>query len=251
MPNLPHAELPKPFPKTVVMLGTGWNAVLDGVKPQKVISYKELFGVDASVPGHEGKLVIATVKNKRVAFMQGRLHMYEGYTAEEVTLPIRVFAEAGMKRLLVTSAVGALNPKYTVGDFVIVQDLLTLFLALDNPVKGPVFTDMSEVFDEKWRQQAVEACVKLKLPFQQGVHAFYHGPNFETPADKMALRNLGADICGMSMTPEVIMAKALGIKVLGLSLVTNLAFVKHAHKDVLAAANRSSKKMAALIKNVL
>lgn len=239
------------MPDTLVMLGTGWNKVLDGVKPELEIGYKELFGVEASVPGHEGKLVIASVGGKRTAFMVGRLHMYEGYTGEQTTLPIRVLGEAGIKQLVVTAAVGGLNERYQVGDFCLTSDLLTLFLALDNPLVGPKFLDMSQVFDPELRAIARQALTQQQVSFHEGVYAYYHGPNFETPADKMALHHLGADVCGMSTAPETIMAKWLGLKVVSLAFVTNLAFVKHAHEDVLAAATAAESKMSGVIEQML
>lgn len=237
----------KELPELMVMLGTGWNAVLDDAMVETEMEYKSLFGVEATVPGHEGKLVIAKYGNRRVAFMQGRLHMYEGYSAEEATLPIRVFAKLGMKKMVVTAACGALNEKYKVGDFVLESDLLTLFLALDNPLVGPKFLDVSEVFDVEMRDKARKIIVEQGIPFHEGVYVYYHGPNFETPADKMALKFLGADVAGMSTVPETIMARWERVRVLGLAFVTNLAFVKHDHKEVMAEANRSREKMKRLL----
>jgi purine-nucleoside phosphorylase len=240
----------KQFPQLLVMLGTGWNQVLSGAEIKTEISYKSLFGVSASVPGHEGKLVIARISGKQVAFMQGRLHIYEGYSGEEATLPIRVFAQAGVKQLIVTSAAGALNESYRVGDFVILSDLLTLFLP-SNPLVGPQFIDMSQAFNQNLRLLAKKTCAQASLSFREGIYAYMKGPHFETPADKMALHHLGADVVGMSTVPETIMARSLGLQVLGLSFVTNLAFVQHAHEDVLAAAHSSSKKMAQLLTGII
>lgn len=120
-----------------------------------------------------------------------------------------------------------------------------------NPLIGPEFVDMSEVFNPIMRQQAIKICAKNTIPFHEGVYAYCHGPHFETPADKMALKILGADVVGMSTVPEVIIARSLGIKILGLSYVTNLAFVKHEHKDVLKAAQRGSNQMSLLLGNLL
>jgi purine-nucleoside phosphorylase len=166
-------------------------------------------------------------------------------------MPIRVFAQAGMKQVIVTAAAGAINEKYKVGDFVVLSDLLTLFLSVDNPLIGPTFTDMSQCFDEELRQRAIKACANNEIPFHEGVYAYAHGPHFETPADKMALKFLGADVVGMSTVPETIMARSLGVKVLGLAYVTNLAFVKHEHKDVLAAAEKGSSRMVSLLKDLV
>ncbi len=239
------------FPTSLVVLGSGWNKVLDEVKIDSEIGYEELFGVKTSVPGHTGKLIIGNINQSRVAFMSGRVHMYEGYSAEKATLPIRVFAQAGIKQLILTAACGALNPKYKVGDFVILSDMLTLFLALDNPLRGPQFIDVSEVFDAELRNKAKKICIENEIPFHEGVYAYYHGPNYETPADKMALRFLGADVVGMSTVPETLTARSFGINVLGLSFVTNLAFVKHDHKEVIAEANKASGKMRILLTSFL
>ncbi len=241
----------KKFPGTVVVLGSGWNKVVDDLIVESEIPYSELFGVEAKVPGHQGKLIIAKFHKKRVAFMAGRFHMYEGFSAREATAPIRVFSQVGMKTLILTAACGALNEKYKVGDFIITSDLLTLFLALDNPLIGPQFVDMSSVFDENERQKAIQICVQKKIPYHEGVYAYYHGPNFETPADKMALRFLGADVVGMSTVPETIQARSYGIKVLSLAFVTNLAFVIHDHKEVLAEANKASTKMKTILQGIL
>lgn len=234
----------------MVMLGSGWDHVLTKVKITQEIDYGEIFGVSSGVPGHRGKLVVGKLNGKAVCFMAGRFHLYEGYTAQEATTPIRVFAKLGVRRIVVTSASGGLNPKYKVGDLVILSDLLTTFL-LDNPLKGAIFQDMSEVFEPKWREDAMKVCVDNKMPFHEGVYAYMHGPHYETFTDKMALRFLGADCVGMSTVPETIQAKALGLDVLGLSLVTNLAFVKHAHKDVVAAAKKASSKLAEVISKII
>jgi len=241
----------KDFPRLLVMLGSGWNRVLDTAQVEFESGYRELFGVEASVPGHEGKLVIAMVAGKRVAFMSGRFHLYEGYSAREATMPIRVLAKAGVKQMIATAACGALNEKYQVGDFCLTSDLLTLFLALDNPLVGPQFLDVSEVFDQEMRAIAREVLVKKKIAFHEGVYCYYHGPNYETPVDKMALKFLGGDVVGMSTVPETLMARWLKIRVLSFAFVTNLAFVKHNHKEVVAQANKASSKMAALLVGVI
>lgn len=238
------------FPELVVMLGSGWSRALAKAEVEMEVSYKELFGVGSGVPGHEGKLVIAKLSGKRVAFMAGRFHLYEGYRGAEATTPIRVFAECGAKKLVVTSAAGGLNPKFGVGELVVLSDLLTMFL-LDNPLVGAEFVDMSQVFDEAWRQAALKACGEVGLVGHGGVYVYMHGPHFETFADKMALAQLGADCVGMSTVPEVVQAKQLGMKVLGLSLVTNLAFVSHKHEEVLSAAEEASEKLASLIEKIV
>lgn len=241
----------KDFPETLVILGSGWNAVLEGLSVEMEIGYETLFGVKATAPGHAGKLVVASMGNKRVAFMAGRFHMYEGYSGRQATLPIRVFGEVGVKQLVVTTAVGALNEKYRVGDLVVVSDLITIFLALDSPLSGPQFLDMSEVFSPRLRAIAREVLVDNSIPFHEGVHVFYRGPQFESPADKMALRFLGADVTGMSLAPETILARWLKLDVLGLALVTNLAFVKHSADDVLAEAEKVREQLKTVLVGII
>jgi purine-nucleoside phosphorylase len=239
------------FPQTLIILGSGWNKLLDEMKIEKRISYDELFGIKTSVPGHAGELVVGSIDNKKVACMSGRFHMYEGYSAYEATMPIRLFAKLGIKNLILTAACGALNEKYKVGDFVVLSDIITLFLALDSPLKGPLFIDVSEVFNLEMRKKTREICIKNDIPFHEGKYVYYHGPNYETPADKMALRILGADVCGMSTVPETLVARSLNINVLGLAFVTNLAFVKHNHVEVVAQANKAAQQMNSLLSSLL
>lgn len=246
--NLLKFEINK-FPELLIILGSGWNKVLDQAEVIKEISYKDFLGVEASVPGHEGKLIIAKVNDKEVAFMQGRLHTYEGYTTEEVTRPIQAFAQLGLKKMIVTAAAGGLNKQYQVGDFVILSDMITAFCP--SPLTGAKFQDLSQAFDLNWSAQAVKICSKEHIPFHQGVYAYTRGPHFETPADKRLFALLGADVIGMSTVPETIMARYLGLDVLGLAFVTNLAFVKHDHKDVLAAAEKGSKQMVKFLGSLI
>lgn len=239
------------FPQLLITLGSGWNKVLDQAQIEQRLDYGDLFGVEASVPGHKGELVIAQVKKKRVAFMSGRFHTYEGYSAEEVTRPIQVFAQAGLKKLILTAASGALHEKYKVGDFVLTSDLLTLFLSLDNPLQGPKFLDMSQVFDQDMRTTAREIFVQNQIKFHEGVYAYYHGPNYETPVDKMGLKKLGADVVGMSTVPEAMMAHWLKLRVMSLAFVTNLAFVKHDHREVVRQAETARQQMVTVLAGMI
>lgn len=238
------------FPDTLVMLGSGWNKILDFVEVSNRVSYKRIFGVETSVPGHEGELVVGEIEGKAIAFMSGRFHLYEGYSAHEATFPIRVFSELGVKRLIVTSASGGINPDYMVGDIVILSDLITMFIPT-NPLVGPKFQDMSQVFDPEMRDAAISASKANSISYKEGVYMYLPGPHYETPSDKRAVSILGADCVGMSTVPEVLQAKNLGMKVLGLSFVTNLAFVKHSHEEVVKAANEGSKNMSTLLRRVI
>lgn len=238
----------KKFPQLLFILGSGWNSLYQHLQVEIELGYSELFGVKATVPGHEGKLVIGTLDGQKVALMMGRFHTYEGYTSEEVTRPLQVFAKMGLKKVIITSAAGALNEKYRVGDFVILSDLITVFCP--SSLTGPEFVDMSEVFVSELQAVAKHVCVNAGISFREGVYCYVRGPHFETPADKMLLRHLGADVVGMSTVPETIMARSLGIDVLGISFVTNLAFVKHDHHDVLAAAEQGSQQMVTLLRGL-
>ncbi len=171
----------------------------------------------------------------------GRLHTYEGYSSYEATKTVRYLREQGVKKIIITSAVGALNPKYQVGDLVILQDIITLFCR--SPLSGSQFQNMSQPFSPSLVESAVRSCTTVDMPMQKGVHVYFKGPHYETFADKMALRFLGADVCGMSMAPEVIMANHLGMEVLGLCLVTNLAFVKHSHEEVLKEEKKQEQNL--------
>lgn len=235
---------------TLIILGSGWNRALELTKITKRISYANAFGHATTVPGHSGELVYGTIKGKDVVFMSGRFHLYEGYSGKEATSPIETLSKEGVERIIITSASGALNSEYRVGDFVVLSDVLTIFLK-SNPLIGPEFVDMSAVFDKSWREKAIAACTKLSLKYREGVYAYMSGPHYETPADKRALAVLGADCVGMSTVPEILMARKLKLPILGLSFITNLAFVKHDHKDVVAAAEASASQMAELIAAVV
>jgi len=238
------------FPETLCVLGSGWNKFLAGKTVETELSYADMFGRSTSVPGHDGKLVVVRMGKKRIACMVGRFHLYEGYTGEEVTLPIRAFASLGVKSLVLTAACGALNPSYRVGDFVILSDMTTLFLR-NNPLVGPQFIDVSRVFDSDMTRQAKQTATEHNIPHHEGIYVYYPGPNYETPADKRALRTLGADVCGMSIVPEVLAGRLLGLRILGLAFVTNLAFVKHDHTEVVAQANAASGRMTTLLSGIV
>lgn len=239
----------KSYPSTALILGSGWNKIIDKARIEYEFDFDTVFGVRAGVSGHLGKIIIGSLDNKRALFMAGRFHTYEGYSSFEVTLPIRVFAKLGINNLVLTAACGGLNEKYKVGDLVILNDILTVFL--QSPLSSGQFQDLSNPFDKDLQKIALSVCQKEKINYQQGVYAYFKGPHYESFSDKKAIRMLGADVVGMSICPEVIMANYLGLKVLGLSCVTNLAFVKHSHKEVVSAAEKVSGKMVKLLVGVI
>ena len=235
--------------KTALILGTGWKSLINQVTVLKRESYQKLFQVESTVPGHSGKLIHARLNKKDLIIMSGRLHIYEGYTPDQVTQPIRYLKKLGVENLIITNAVGGLNPKLRVGDFVILKDIFTLLAP--TPLVGPKFMDVSQVFNLQLIKAAKTQADKLKLRSSLGVYAYCHGPQFETPADKRALIAMGADVVGMSNVPETIMANYLGMKVLGLAFVTNLAFVKHSHAEVLSEAHKAANNMARLLTAII
>lgn len=239
----------KKIPPTAMVLGSGWNRVTEDVDVLQMLKFEDVFGVEAGVAGHKGELVLGRVGDKQVIFLCGRFHIYEGYSPYEVTLPVRAFARLGVKNLVLTAAVGGINPKYQVGDIVVLRDMITIFLV--SPLTGSQFQDLSEPFYPELSQKALAVCRQKKIPHQEGVYLYLRGPHYETFADKKVCRLLGADVVGMSTVAETIMARRLGLNVLGLSCVTNLAFVKHSHAEVVANAEKVSKNMTALLKGVL
>lgn len=232
-----------------MILGSGWNEVIKEVEVGQEWDYSSVFGSAAGVAGHAGKLILGKLEEKPVWIMAGRFHTYEGYSTEEVTRPIQAFAKLGVKNLIITSAAGGLNSSYLVGDIVILSDILALFC--QSPLTGATFQDLSQPFDSALRENVIEICDSEGIPFQsQGVYAYVRGPHYESFADKKALQSLGADCVGMSTVPETIMANHLGLKVLGLSCITNLAFVKHSHQEVVAAAEAVKGNMTRLLKGI-
>lgn len=236
-------------PRTALILGSGWNRVVDKVKVIKLWNYKDIFRVKSTVPGHKGQLIYGILAKKPVLIMAGRFHIYEGHSAQTSVKPIQLIKQLGVKNLITTSACGALNPQFEVGDFVILKDLITLLAP--TPLVGAKFQNMSSIYDRKLTRLAQKHLSSLNLPFQQGIYCYYHGPQFESRADKTALRILGGDVVGMSTVPETIMAKHLGLKVLGLAFVTNLAFVKHSHQEVLEQSQKASRAMTKLLTEIV
>lgn len=224
-----------------LILGSGWGKIATILSDRKEISFEKVFKNKTSVPGHEGKVITGKIGQVELTILSGRFHTYEGYSTYEAAKTVRYLHEKGIKKIIITSAAGGLNNKYRVGDLVILNDLITLFAK--SPLTGPNFQDMSKPFSTDLVEKAINAAKTNKMRYQKGVYAYVRGPHFETFSDKKALKVLGADVVGMSTVPEVIMANNLGMEVLGLSLVTNLAFVKHNHKEVLAAAKSQEEKL--------
>lgn len=212
-----------------IILGSGLGGYISEIQDARTLDYSDIPGFPVStVAGHAGKLHLGTLFNKKVLLMQGRFHAYEGYPIEDVTLPIRVMAKLGIKSLIVTNAAGGVNEAFKPGDLMLIDDFINF--AGRNPLFGPNldefgprFPDMTYSFDRELLKLAQEKAQACGLKVQKGVYCWFMGPNYETPAEIRAARVLGADAVGMSTVPEVLVARHCGIRVLGISCITNMA----------------------------
>ena len=216
-------------PKIALVLGSGLGAFADEFETATKIPYAKIPHFPRSTAiGHAGQLVLGKVDGIAVAGMQGRVHLYEGYSAKQVAFPIRVFARMGIKALIVTNAAGGIDLNYSEGALVALRDHINLqganpLIGPNDDRFGPRFPDMTRAYDPEFRRFVAEAGEKLSLNLHEGVYLALAGPNYETPAEIHAFRTLGADLVGMSTVPEVLAARHSGIRVLGISCVTNMA----------------------------
>ena len=216
-------------PRVALVLGSGLGAFADDLQDSQAVAYEEIPGFARStVEGHAGRLVLGSIESVPVLAMQGRFHYYEGYSFEEVTFPIRTFGLLGIKSLVLTNAAGGINVGLDQGALMVINDHLNLMGV--NPLRGPNderfgprFPDMSEVYARDYQEIAVEEARNMNLELRRGIYAALTGPSYETPAEIRLLRTLGADAVGMSTVPEAIIARQIGMKVLGLSCITNMA----------------------------
>ena len=248
-------------PEIAVVLGSGLGALAESLTDSVVIPYADIPNFPRSTAvGHAGRLVIGKSGDVTVAAMQGRVHPYEGYSSREAAFPVRVLGRLGICSLVITNAAGGINPAYRQGALVVLCDHINL--QGNNPLNGPNddrfgprFPDMSEAYSRSYRQIALDAARELGMELREGVYAALPGPSYETPAEIRYLRTIGADLVGMSTVPEVIVARHMGIAVLGISCVTNLAAGlsegKIDHEEVLETGKRVSTTLLALLKAIL
>ncbi|MDI6813784.1 MAG: purine-nucleoside phosphorylase [Desulfitobacteriaceae bacterium] len=249
------------MPELGIILGSGLGGFAQLIESKVVIPYREIphFPV-STVVGHAGQLVFGQVQGKRVVAMQGRFHYYEGYNMGEVTFPVRVMQVLGATGLIVTNAAGGINPSYRPGDLVLIKDHIN-FIG-DNPLRGenlsslgPRFPDLSEGYDLEWRQKALHMAREIGVHPQEGIYAAMSGPSYETPAEIRHLRAIGADLVGMSTVPEVIVANHGGMRVLGISCVTNMAAgilpQKLSHAEVMETAERIEKQFVRFVQTIV
>lgn len=216
-------------PKIGLVLGSGLGFLADQAEQSISIPYRELPGFPIStVAGHAGRLVMGTLGFCQVAIMQGRFHYYEGYSMEQVVLGVRLLAKLGIKFLIITNAAGAIRKGLDPGDLMLITDHINLMggnplIGSNDDSLGPRFPDMSDAYGQEERQLALRVAKEQGILLHQGVYAAFSGPSYETPAEIRMLRTVGADAVGMSTIPEVIAASHLGLKVIGISCISNLA----------------------------
>jgi purine-nucleoside phosphorylase len=248
-------------PEIGIILGTGLGRLSEEVTADTVIPYSDIphFPVP-TVESHRGRLVLGTLSAKPVVVMQGRFHFYEGYDPQEITLPVRVMKELGVKVLIVSNASGGVNPHFRTGDVCVLTDHINL--TGQNPLRGPNddtlgprFPDMFECYDPRLIALAEAAALELKIPLRRAVYAWVTGPNLETAAEYRYLRIIGADLVGMSTVPEVIVAKHSGLRVLGFSVITDMglpdALTAVDLAEVLRVAGEAEPKLTALVRETV
>jgi purine-nucleoside phosphorylase len=251
----------KARPAIGIILGTGLGGLAKEIKTDLEIPYEDIphFPV-STVESHHGKMLFGTLAGKRVVAMQGRFHLYEGYSMKQITFPVRVMKFLGVSRLLISNAAGALNPQFGRGDIMIITDHINLLG--DNPLigpnddsLGPRFPDMSEPYDKSLITVAEQSALDLRIQVQKGVYVAMQGPNLETRAEYRFLRAIGADAVGMSTIPEDIVAVHMGMRVLGFSILTDECFPDALQpvslKQVLAVARKAEPRMTAVMKEVI
>ena len=248
-------------PKIALVLGSGLGAFADEFAQATKIPYSKIPHYPRSTAiGHAGQLVIGTVEGVEVAGMQGRVHLYEGYSAKELAFPIRVFARMGVKAIILTNAAGGVKREFIEGRLVVISDHINLLGV--NPLAGPNedkfggrFPDMTAAYDKRFRELTLAEGRLLSINLGEGVYAAVAGPSYETPAEVRYLRSIGADLVGMSTVPEVIAARHSGLRVLGISCVTNAAAgvldQPLDHKDVLETAERMKGEFTGLLLAVI
>ena len=247
-------------PEIGIILGSGLGDFADAFD-SIVISYNDIPGFEKSqVQGHKGQLVFAEVNGKKVVMMQGRYHFYEGYSMQTVTFPVKVMKKLGVKTLIVTNAAGAVSPEFTPGDLMLITDHINFMgtnplIGKNDDSLGTRFPDMSEVYSKVLIDKAENIAQKLNIKYQKGVYVATTGPSYETPAEIKTFRMLGGNAVGMSTAPEAIVANYCGLKVLGISCLTNYAAgVTDSplnHQEVIDTANQVKESFKNLLLEIL
>ena len=247
-------------PKTAIILGTGLGQLASEITDKYEFPYNEIPNFPVStVEGHAGKLIFGKLGGKDIMAMEGRFHFYEGYDMKEVTFPERVMYELGIETLFVSNASGGMNSNFVIGDLMIIDDHINFFpehpLRGKNFPTGPRFPDMHEAYDKQLRNLADQIAKEKGIRVVHGVYVGVSGPTFETPAEYKMYHRLGGDAVGMSTVPEVIVARHCGIKVFGMSIITDLGLedqpVEVSHEEVQVAANKAQPLMTEIMREII
>lgn len=248
-------------PEVGIILGTGLGGLVKEISAEYIIPYEEIPNFPVStVEGHSGKLIFGELGGKKVMAMQGRFHFYEGYTMQQITFPVRVMKAIGIHTVCVSNASGGMNPNFEIGEIMIINDHINLFPT--NPLigkniseLGPRFPDMSEPYNKKIIALALDIAKNNNIKVSQGCYAGLTGPCFETPAEYRYISRIGADAVGMSTVPEVIVAKHGGMRVFGVSIVTDLGvegkIIEVTHEEVQQIAAAAEPKMSFIVKELI
>ncbi len=244
-----------------LILGSGLSQAVPTLEGAETIRYGDIPGFPkTTVAGHVGKLIMGRRGGLRVAVMQGRFHYYEGHSMESIALPVRVMEYLGLKTLIITAAVGSMRPEIRPGGFTVVKDHLN-FMGR-NPLRafheeefGEMFPDLTTAYDPELRKLALRVCRKNKVPAREGIYVAVGGPSYETPAEIRAFRILGGDVVGMSVVPEVIVARQMGVKVLALTWTANMASgmpgAALSHPEVLALGEQISSSLKTVLNDLI
>lgn len=248
-------------PKIGVILGSGLGDLVDLVENKQTIKYEEIPHFPKStVEGHAGQLVFGMIKGVEVMLMQGRFHYYEGYTMKEVTYPVYVMKQLGIENMIVTNACGGINTDFEPGTLMLIDDFINLMgtnplIGLNDERFGPRFPDMSEPYSLELMENAKKLADEIGIAYKQGVYAACTGPYYETAAEIRSYARMGIDAIGMSTVPETIVANYLGMKVLGISCITNMATgiqeCKHSHQRVVETAQKASANLCKWVARVI
>ena len=248
-------------PRVGIVLGTGLGDLVKDIDISREISYSDLPHFPLStVESHAGKLIFGALNGKQVVAMQGRFHYYEGYSMQQITFPIRVMKALGIETLLISNACGGMNPLYRRGDLMLMDDHINLLgtnplIGVNDEELGPRFPDMSEPYSQKLIGLAETVALEEKINLQKGVYVAVSGPNLETRAEYRFLRYIGADVVGMSTVPEVIVARHMGIPVLGISVITDECFPDALEAvnvaEIIQTANEAQPKLTRIMKGVI
>lgn len=248
-------------PRVAAILGTGLGALGKEIDTEVAIDYHDIPGFALStVESHAGRLLCGMLGGKTIVAMQGRFHRYEGYSLQQVTFPVRVLRALGAEVLIVSNACGGMHPLWAAGDLMLITDHINLLgdsplIGANDDRLGVRFPDMSEAYDGRLRALAREVATDARVPLREGVYVAVAGPNLETRAEYRMLRGMGADVVGMSTVPEVIVAVHAGLRVLGLSIITDLclpdALEPATVEKIIAVANRAEPRLTALVRGVV